>query len=366
MIKNNKILILVPDLNLPGGVANYYKILNLVSDPNITYFTVNSKSRNLFITAFRLIFNYFFFSYKLIAHPYKLIHLNPSLGKRSFYRDSLFIIISRLLNKKTLVFFRGWLEDFEKEIKNDKFKSFLFQLSFAKVNNYIVLSNSFKKKLIALGVPSTTDFFIESTVADSSYLEDFNSKNKITTYKEKVVFLFLSRIIKEKGIYIAIDAYNKFLSEFPKRQSILIIAGDGPELQRAKCYVENLKIEQIDFIGHVDGNFKKRVLLESHILLFPSYSEGLPNAILEGMLYGMPIITRITGGIPDIVKQNVNGFLTNSLEPEIFTNFISLLATDIELYSRMSEDNHKIAIENFTKDKVLDRIHKIYDICLSN
>lgn len=363
MIKHQKILILVPDLNLPGGVANYYKILKLNTIPDISYFTVNSQKQNVFATTFRLIFNYFSFSYKLVKHSYKLIHLNPSLGKRSFYRDSLFIILARLLNIKTLVFFRGWQEEFEKSIKKDRFKSFLFNISYAKANSFIVLSNSFKTKLIELGVPPTTYFFIETTVADSSFLNDYNFEKKISNFQEKVIFLFLSRIIKEKGIYIAIDAYKEFLNNNPKRQSSLIIAGDGPELKRAKYYVQKLKIPEIKFIGHVDGDLKKKILLDSHILLFPSYSEGLPNAILEGMLYGMPIISRIIGGIPDIVKQNVNGFITKSFKPQIFANFISLLTNDIELYKTIAENNHQMALQKFTKEKVLSRILKIYDSC---
>lgn len=363
MIKKNKILILVPDLKLPGGVANYYRILDLNSYPNIAYFTINSKSENIYIKRFRLIFKYFSFSYKVIVTHYNIIHLNPSLAKRSFYRDALFIIISRLLQKKTLVFFRGWREDFEDKIKNDRLKFYLFKISYAKVNKYIVLSELFKKKLIQLGVPSSTPFFIETTVADSRFLEDFNCKRKIIKYQKEVVFLFLSRILKEKGIYLAIDAYKKFIEKHPERKSRFIIAGDGPELQNAKVYVDQLKVPQILFAGHVDGDLKKKVLLDSHVLLFPSYSEGMPNAILEGMLYGMPIISRVTGGISDIVKQNVNGFISESLDPLIFTNFITILATDIKLFETISINNHQKALQQFTKEKVLKRLLDIYAQC---
>jgi glycosyltransferase involved in cell wall biosynthesis len=363
LIKNNKILILGPDLNLSGGVANYYRILNLSSYPNISYFRVNSKSESLYIKPFRLIFKYFAFSYKLITKSYKIIHLNPSLGKRSFYRDALFIIISRLLCKKTLVFFRGWREDFEEKIKNDRFKLFLFKISYARASKYIVLSELFKKKLIGLGVPSSTTFFIETTVADSSFLQDFNWEKKIIKYREEVIFLFLSRIHREKGIYIAIDAYKQFLDKYPQRKSSFIIAGDGPELQKAKDYVDQIKIPQIRFAGHVEGDSKKEILLDSHVLLFPSYSEGMPNAILEGMLYGMPIISRITGGIADIVKQNINGFLSESLQPLIFTDFITILATNQELFSTMAINNHQKAIHEFTKEKVLKRLLSIYAHC---
>lgn len=363
MIKKKKILVLVPDLNLPGGVANYYKTLNLNSDPNITYFTINSKSNSLLFTSFRLVYNYLAFSFKLIFNSYKIIHINPSLGKRSFYRDSLFIIIARLLNEKTLVFFRGWLEEFERKIKNDPFKKFLFKISYAKANKYIVLSESFKEKLINLGVPSSTVFFIETTVADSSFLNEFNIERKIIKYEEEVIFLFLSRIVKEKGIYIAIDAYKEFIQKYPERKSRFIIAGDGPELQKVKNYVGESETSRIIFTGHVDGDLKKKILFDSHVLLFPSYSEGMPNAILEGMLYGMPIISRVTGGIADIVKQNINGFISESLDPLIFSKYVSILATDGELFKTMALKNHEKATEKFTKDKVLNRLLNIYNNC---
>ena len=355
-------MILTPDLNLPGGVTNYYNTLKLDKNENISYFFVNkNKSQSIFETIIRLIGNYFKFTYTLVTGRYKIIHVNPSLDYKSFYRDSVFIIISRMLNRKILIFFRGWLEEYEKKIKRSKIKSRLFEISYAKANKFIVLSNYFKIKLIELGVSSETEFFIETTVADTSYLNEFNLKNKIISYNDKIIFLFLSRILENKGIYIAIDSYYKFLKKFPEKSSTLIIAGDGPDLPAVKKYVCELKIPHINFMGHISGDTKKKVLLESHILLFPSYSEGMPNAILEGMLYGMPVVSRITGGVPDIIKQNINGFLTESLNADVFTDFLSILATNNKLYQEMAEINHRIACERFTVQKVRRRILNIYN-----
>ena len=100
---------------------------------------------------------------------------------------------------------------------------------------------------------------------------------------------------------------------------------------------------------------ESKVLQESHIMILPSYSEGLPNSILEGMLYGMPVISRITGGIPDIIHEGVNGYLSESFEPSIFTDFINLLVTDKELYRKMALTNHHIALEKYTCEKVSGR-----------
>jgi glycosyltransferase involved in cell wall biosynthesis len=359
--KQKKVLILMPHLSLPGGVTNYYRILQLSQNPNISYFFINSgKHQTLVGTCIRLIVRYATFIYTTVSGKYAIVHLNPSLDYKSFYRDSFFIILSRLMRRKTLVFFRGWLDDYEKKIKESKVKKYLFKISYAKADKYIILSPSFKKKLIDLGVPRKTEFFIETTVADSNFLSEFNIEEKFVNYDKKINILFLATILKEKGIYIAINSFHEFLKKFPKKSATLIVAGEGPELLKVKKYVEDEKISNIIFTGHVSGEMKKKILFKSHILILPSHSEGMPNAILEGMLYGMPVIARITGGIPDVVEQNVNGFLTDSLHCDDFTNYLSILANDYEKYKKMAINNNQIALEKYSTAKVRERILKIY------
>ena len=361
--KKSKILILVPDLSVPGGVANYYNSLELTSINNINYFIINKqKSNSAFTTTLRLLRNYFTFIFKLIKDHNEVIVVNPSLYPRSFYRDSGFIIFGRLLKKKVFVFFHGWLDSFEEEIKNSKFKSFIFRISYAKVGEFVVLGNIFKKKLINLGVSPNANFFIETMVAGSNSLTGICLKEKSLSYEKEIVFLFLSRIEKEKGIYIAIDAFREFLKNFSQRKASLIIAGDGPDLLSAKEYVKNQRISNISFVGHVAGENKKQVLLKSHVMLFPSYTEGLPNVILEGMLYGMPIISRSTGAIPEIIVQGINGYLSESFDPSIFASFLSLIAIDIESYKNIGVRNHEEALEKFVNEKVKERILKILEV----
>jgi len=361
--KNAKTLILVPDLTVPGGVANYYNSLQLNSLRNITYFTINKQESNsTTTTAFRLLKNYLIFIVKIIKDGNEVVVVNPSLYPRSFYRDFGFIFFTRLLKKKVIVFFHGWLDSFEEEIKNSKFKLLLFRMSYGKVSEFLVLGKIFKKKLISLGVSPNANFSIETMVAGSKALSDVDLKEKKLTYKKEIIFLFLSRIEKEKGIYIAIDAFDKFSNSSSKRRASLIIAGDGPDLSAVKLYVEKQRILNIKFLGHVSGEEKRNVLQQSHVMLFPSYTEGLPNAILEGMLYGMPIISRSTGAIPEIIHNGINGFLTESYTPSVFTNFLSLIALNTELYEEIGERNRKIALEKFLNENVRERLMKILQI----
>jgi glycosyltransferase involved in cell wall biosynthesis len=361
--KVHKTLILVPDLSSPGGVSNYYKTLELDDNKSITYFPINKAiPQTAFGTAFRLLNNYLRFFIKLIKDRYEVVIINPSLDEgKSFHRDLVFIILTHILKRKTVVFFRGWFEPYEEKIKKSKFKSFLFRISYAKVSKYLVLGNIFKKKLIAMGVSPQTEFFIETTVADSSYVNELDLEKKCLTYEIEIKFLFLSRIEKGKGIYIAIDAFKEFVNKFPQRKSILTIAGDGIDLPSVRDYVKQKRIANIHFLGHVSAEKKKTVLLESHIMIFPSFTEGLPNSILEGMLYGMAIISRTTGGIPEVIKQNVNGYLTDSYEPLIFAEFISKLAFDSILFKNIAETNHQVALQKFASERVKERILKLLE-----
>ncbi len=363
--KTPQTLILIPDLNIPGGVSNYYKTLDLNNNSNIEYFVINkAKQQSAIASVYRLSIKYSQFFFKLIQKRYHTVVINPSLDEgKSFHRDMIFILITHLLKCNSIIFFRGWFDPYEERIKKSRFKRFLFRISYAKSSRFLVLGNIFQKKLIGLGVSPASQFFIETTVADSSYLTEFDLNDKWLSYQQKIKFIFLSRIEKEKGVFIAIDAFKIFSINNPNRKCTLTIAGDGRDLEEVKQYVEKQEIDNIEFLGHVNAETKKKALFQSHIMIFPTFTEGLPNVILEGMLYGMPIISRATGGIPEIVHQGLNGYISDSFEPEIFATYLDVIANDTNLYKTISEMNHQVAKKNFTSEKVKERVLKIIQDC---
>lgn len=366
-----KILVLTPDLRDKGGVGNYYKCLKLDDEPNIDYFFVNRSDTPSIMSPgvtdklilLKKVFQLACISLKflLLVPRYQLVHINPSLTPGSFYRDMFFIGISRIFGRKLLVFFRGWNEEFEDGIIRNKVMSYLFRNTFGKADNIIVLGKSFEKKLIRMGVNPSTKIYYESTVADSSFLDDFDMQKKASRYARKVNFLFMSRILKPKGIYIAIDAFTKSQEALKNRDMAFYVAGEGEELEPAKRYVKENGYTNIYFIGDTRGEEKKRVLLESHIFLFPTYhGEGQPNCILEAMLYGMPVVTRIHAGIPEVVSHGKNGLLTDSLDSSVFAEYCIRLASNETLYLEMAYTNLAYARQEFATEKVRERILGIY------
>lgn len=355
-----RILVLTPDLAQGGGVTNYYNALRLNEQNGIEYFFVNKcNTKSIVSKIYSAIFIYMRFIYKILKID--LIHINPSLNSKSFYRDMVFIIVARVFRKRILVFFRGWEDEYQASVLKSTAKLFLFRHTYAKANRYIVLSKTFKEKLQILGVGTAVPFDIETTVADSSNIENFSVKNKITSRKNAINCLFISRILKEKGVYIALDAFDKCQKKMKRILITMTVAGDGDELNAVKDYVKQQNIQNVKFTGYVSGSDKLKLLESSHIMVFPTYySEGLPNSVLEGMLYGMPIISRINAGIPDIVEHDINGYLTDSLDSEVFSDYLCALIDNEDNFNRMVTENHIKAMQNFTIDKVKGRILAIY------
>lgn len=359
-----KVLINVPDLDRVGGVAQIYKVLQLEDDANIDYFIIHNKNEKSKIDKLKRLFTKYIDFFQTCRN-YDLIHFNPSFLKKAFLRDSLFVILAKMRGKKVLVYWHGWEQDFEDVVKKSRFYSFLFRKSFGKADAFIILGEIFRHKLIALGVDPHTHFFVETTIADDTKFSEVETKLLEKNISEKDVhLLFLSRIVKEKGIYITLDAVNILQKDSNMKKTIhLHIAGDGDVLDDVKEYAKKIGVDNVMFYGHISGNQKYELLTKSHIFVFPSYyGEGLPVSILEAMLYGMPIISRINAGIPDQVKNGENGYLTESIDPKNFADLIKHLLVSEEEYKRISLNNIRKAKENYIKEKVKSRLLNIYSV----
>jgi len=355
-----KILVNTPAVNLIGGVAQIYKVLKLNKYDNIDYFEIITKNSESKISKlFRIFFKYIKFIFKI--KDYDIIHLNPSFLKNSFYRDAIYSFIAQLSNNKVIVFWHGWDDDFEEEVKKSKFKQWILLNSFGKANTTLILGKIFQDKLVNLGVKSTKYELITS-IADDTELEKFDIDSKFKKLKTKnhIDFLFLSRIIKEKGVYIAIDAINKINKDYNSK-CILHIAGTGKELDNTKNYVEANKIKNIIFHGFVRGESKYKLLTETDICFFPTYyGEGLPNSILESMLYAQPVISRINAGITDHIINKKNGFITDSINSNDFLSFIEYFINDKDAIIKIGTENHKKAKKDYTAKQVEKKLLSFY------
>lgn len=360
MITDEKlILIVIPDLNDMGGVANYYKSimphLN-VKGHKVAHLEIGStKGKGNLMYPF---FDQLNFS-RLIRrrHP-DLIHINPSLDFKSFIRDGLFILQAKRHKIPVLVFFRGWSKEFERII--EKYFLKVFQHVYGKADAFIVLGSEFKKKLVSWNI--SAPIHIETTTFNNVLLEKFDIATRIENLLEnkQLRILFLSRLEKAKGLFETIDALALLIMK--KIPVTLTIAGDGSIKKEVESYVKSRKLpkDAVKFLGYVSGESKISAFLSNDLYCFPTYGEGLPNALLEALAFGMPVITCPVGGITDIFKNGIMGVFVPVRDVKAIADQIEIMNQDRQGLVRMAQYNHSFAIKTFSAPQVALRLSEIY------
>ena len=115
------------------------------------------------------------------------------------------------------------------------------------------------------------------------------------------------------------------------------------------------------FTGHLDEAARAAAYRRADIFLFPTcFGEGMPNAILEAMAFGLPVVTRAVGGIRDFFEDGRMGFVTESRSPAVIAGLIERLIADPALRESVGRYNREYAQRRFAASVVAARLLEIY------
>lgn len=355
----NKILIHSPNLSTPGGKQTYFASLinHFTSEIDFFFYGAQGKKESKPKVVSRLFSDFWNFYLKLKKNDYDLVHLNPSMNMKSFFRDSVFALICRMTRTKMTVFWHGWQWEFEKNTTQKILP--WFRATFGRASSMIVLGKEFSDQLEKYGYKKP--IYPITTVADPIFFKMENKfLNSDTSVPDKSIdLLFLSRIERVKGVYEALESFEVLREKFP--QVRLKIAGTGGELPAVEEYVKSRNLQGVELLGWITGEKKAKVFYESDIYLLPSYhGEGLPCSILEAMATGLPVISTDVGGIKDFFEDGQMGYLVKMKKPDQITQKVSLLLNDPSLIKKMGQYNIRYAHNRFTPEKVGLALEGIY------
>jgi glycosyltransferase involved in cell wall biosynthesis len=164
-------------------------------------------------------------------------------------------------------------------------------------------------------------FLITNPVDRALFKPDDSDRSKIRNQlrisdQDKVI-LFAGRLSRKKQVHLIIEALYKSLQK--DHDWKLIIAGEGPLEKDLKTQVERLKLaELVYFVGSVSNDRIPSIYNSADIVALPSKDEGIPMMLLEALACGIPVVATNVGGIPEIVKSNLNGVIiaiVKSIDP---------------------------------------------------
>jgi len=348
---NTRVLINVPPP--PGGVANFYGVMRRHLDKSHMYFETGARGEvGRFAKLWRLIAEFWAFHKTLSNGQFSLVHLNPSLVRNALSRDAVFLMIARLHSVPVLVFFRGWDAEFQQSVAS-RFH-ILFSATYGKAAAFIVLAREFRTSLESMGVQAPIHML--TTCVDDL---DIEAGSKVSRTRSHVNILYLSRLVNGKGLLESLEAYSVLRRQCPCAR--ITVAGDGPVRRQAEDFVNENQLGGVSFVGHVSGEQKRNIYLDSDIFFFPTfYREGMPNAVLEAMGYGLPVVTRPVGGIKDFFEHQKMGFVSESEDPTVFAEFLRQLSVSASLRRQIGRYNRHFATQNFSASVVAQKLKNIY------
>lgn len=174
--------------------------------------------------------------------------------------------------------------------------------------------------------------------------------------------LYIGRLSKEKGIFNLIEAFSNI-----KNQRLYIV-GEGPERKRIESIITEKGLnDKIILVGYINQEEVKEYLRKARFVVVPSiWYENCPYSVMEALAIGKPVIGADIAGIPELVKDKVNGFLYKYDSILDLKSKMEIMYENPELAKKYGKKGKEIAVENYDKEKYYNKIIEIYKKLLKN
>lgn len=213
-------------------------------------------------------------------------------------------LVSRLHAVPWVAFAHGYTSD------NAKIRLYnrLDRMVLRKADRVVVVSNALKSLLEDSNVPGDKISVIHNAIDENGFSpeatpEQIRERHNLKKY-QKIIGV-VGRLNPEKGQMVFLRGFKEVARAFPETRALII--GDGQEMEILKEYCKQHQLDgNVVFTGYqsdISGYY--RVL---DLLVLPSLSEGLPNAVLEAMSFGIAVIGTSVGGVPEVIDGK-NGIL---------------------------------------------------------
>ncbi|POS02798.1 N-acetyl-alpha-D-glucosaminyl L-malate synthase BshA [Flavobacterium croceum DSM 17960] len=201
--------------------------------------------------------------------------------------------------------------------------------------------------------------FIE--IKNHDFTEQKVCKRSVMAKSSERIITHISNFRKVKRIPDVIDIFYKIQQQIPSK---LMLVGDGPEKARAEYLCETLGItDKVIFFGN--SNEIDQILSYSDLFLLPSETESFGLAALEAMAWRVPVISSNTGGLPEVNKNGVSGYLSDvGNTDEMAQNAITILQ-DMNTLEIFKNNAYQLA-KTFDIENILPIYENLYQRAIAN
>ena len=182
---------------------------------------------------------------------------------------------------------------------------------------------------------------------------------EIRNGSEDLTFIFIGRMVRDKGINELVAAFDRLNSELPATKLLLVGKFEDeldPVLPETKQIIENNP--KIEFVGY--QNDVRPFLVASDVAVLPSYREGFPNVVIQAGAMGLAQIVTDINGCNEVVIEGQNGVIIPKQNEQALYDAMRRLATDRELTARMAASARELIATRYRQEDVWAELLKMY------
>ena len=178
--------------------------------------------------------------------------------------------------------------------------------------------------------------------------------------KDDFVFIFIGRIVGDKGMNELSDSMKRFQKE-GKNVKLLLVGRFESELDPLKSGNEDFLRNNPDvrFVGYQTD--VRPFFIAADVLVFPSYREGFPNVVLQAGAMGLPSIVTNINGCNEIIKEGLNGKIFPSKDADALFKEMNWCVENKDLIKVMASQSRKMIVDRYRQEEVWKATLKEYE-----
>lgn len=288
----------------------------------------------------------------ILEHQVDLVHTH------GYKADVIGYLAAKMTGRKIVTTQHGYIE-------NSTQATFYRRLAIAtakRMDLVIAVSDAMRNRLMKYGVPAEKVVTIRNAIVSEDYAgrgRDRDLLERLHLIGRTPVIGCIGRISSEKGQRILCDAFGEVRKRFP--EASLVFVGKGPELEDLKNRYGR-EAEAIVFVGH-QADVKPFIsIFDLHVL--PSYTEGLPNVVLETGCMGVVTVGTAVGGTPECIIDRVTGLLVQPGSADELARAIILVLGDEDLKGELERNVMEYVTKEYDFRKRVEKMMGLYDVLL--
>lgn len=234
-------------------------------------------------------------------------------------------------------------------------------LSIIGLDYFLTNSSQGKSDLIKLGVNKEKIFVVFNGIECESQKFGVDQKRiireRLGVPTDEIVIGSIGNLYWVKNYSFMLEIFSVLSEKYDNLK--LMIFGEGPERSSIDMLSKNLNVnDKVMLIGQSENASKE--IQAADIFLFTSLSEGMPNALIEASIAGLPIVTSNVNGASDVVIHDRSGYICDDYSLAAFVDYLSLLIEDRSKSFSFGQVGKETSLQKFDINKISFQLNNLY------